>query len=229
MRIEETDFGFTEIIENAFVEKIVCGYDGVCTVHFYDKPAEKLKVECSVYNHQYGMPVSEDGTMLFVGSWEKGLCAYDIVSGKPRWKFRPARIRNIFLYPKFLIVARANTSVVKIDIATGELLAIIKSGTLEHIFDLGFPYIFAATISGKYCVIDIEKMTVAKTYTSKIINPCECLSLRVTNAVLQQNAVTISGIEQYPQKLFDKNVRSGTSFSRVIDTNFVKAGDGHLL
>jgi hypothetical protein len=88
MRIEDTEYSFIEIIENGIVEKIVCKDDGICTVYFYEKPPKELNVGCSSYNRDYGIPVSEDGSKLFTGSWEKGLggnkkglCAYDIESG----------------------------------------------------------------------------------------------------------------------------------------------------
>ncbi|MBE6616789.1 MAG: hypothetical protein E7627_02415 [Ruminococcaceae bacterium] len=221
MRIEKVDIGFVEIIENAIIEKIVCRYDGTCTVHFYDKSPQELNVGCSSFHSQYGIPVSDDGTRLFVGSWEKGLCAYDILSGEVLWRFKPGKIRNIFVYSKFLIVSRANTSVIKIDIDTGELLDSIKSGTLEHIFDLGFPYIFADTMLGKHCIIDVEKMVVVKKYSSKIVNPFDCLSLMIRNVTLQDNVIIVSGVEQYPNKLYDAEMReNGKTFSRIIDNNF---------
>lgn len=227
MRLESIEFGFVETIENDVVEKIVCKYTGTCTVYFYDKPPLELNVGCSSYNYQYGIPISEDGTRMFVGSWEKGLCAYDIVSGDLLWKFKARKIRNILVYSKFLIVSRANTAVVKIDIDTGEVLASIKSGTIEHVFGLDSSHIFADTISGKYCAIDVGNMVVAKKYASRVINPFECLSLIVTNVVLQQNIVTIFGIEQHPRKtLNSKMVIGGTSFSRIIDTNFDKNNQG---
>lgn len=230
MKIEDIDYGFVERIENAVVEKIVFRYNSTCTVYFHDKPSRELNIECSSYNSQYGIPISEDETKLFVGSWEKGLCAYDIVSGELLWRFKPGKIRNIFVYSKFLIVSRAYSSVVKIDIETGEMIENIKSGTLEHIFDLGFPYIFADTISGKHCIIDIEEMAVVKKYGSKIVNPFDCLSLMIANAIRQQNVITILGIEEYPKKMFCPKVASkGKSFLRVIDSDFREnTGGGSL-
>ena len=222
MKIENTTSGFVETIEKAGIERIECNYNGICTVHFYDRQPRALSVGCSFFNSQYGIPVSQDGTRLFVGSWEAGLCAYDIFSGTLIWRHKPGKIRNILVYPSFLIVSRAYTSIVKIDIQTGKVLAEIRSGTLEHIFDLGAPYIFADTISGKHCIIDTEKMIVVKKYASKVVNPSDCLSLIVRNAVLQDNVITISGLEKYPQKNLDAKILiGGTPFSRVIDPNFI--------
>lgn len=227
MRIENIDFGFLQIIEKSGVEKIVCKYDGICTVYFYDRPPLQLNIGCSSFNAQYGIPISEDGGKLFVGSWEMGLCAYDIMSGRLLWKFRSGRIRNILVYPNFLIVSRAHSSVVKVDIKTGKQLSEIRSGTLERIFKLDASFVFADTMSGKHSIIDIENMRVVKRYLSKTINPNNCLSLMIRDVVLQENVVTIIGLEEYPRKNFEQRtiVRS-RPFSRIIDENFCRTGDG---
>jgi len=225
MNIKETKQGFVETIENGIVEKLVCEYsesgDSKCTVYFCNQMRRTLNVKCSVFNRQYGIPITEDGSMLFVGSWEDGLFAYSIISGKVLWQFRPGKIRNIFVYQDHIIAARAYSSVVKIDINTGKLLAEIKSGTLEHIFNLGFHYVFAVTMSGKHCIIDIEKMLIVKKYDTKIINPLCCLSLMIQDVVLQNNKLTISGIEEYPQKTYNPKIfAKGEYFSRIIDNEF---------
>lgn len=220
MKIEDIDFGFVEKIENPVIEKIVCRYNGTCTVFFYDKPSRELNVGCDAFNRQYGIPVSEDGTKLFVGSWEKGLYAYDVGSGEMLWKYKPGKIRNIFVYSNYLIVSRAYAAVVKIDIDTGEMLGTINSGTLDHIFDLGYPYVFADTMSGKYSIIDVEKMVISKKYLPKIINPLQCLGITITDAALEGKTVTVSGFEQYPQKSFDPKGLLGKNFSRIVDEDF---------
>ncbi len=223
MQIEYIENGFLEVVNNNIVEKIICDYDGYCTIYFFNKPLRKINVGCSVFNRQYGIPISEDGNKLFVGSWEKGLYAYDITSGKVLWRFKPGKIRNIFVQSKYLIALRAYTSIIKIDINTGELLAEIKSGTIEHIFNIGLPYVFADTIAGKHCVVDTEKMIIFKKYSSKITNPADCLSLMIQNVELQGGKLIISGIEEYPQKtLLEKHMHilGGKSFRRKIDPNF---------
>ena len=158
MRIENINYGFLEVIEKSGIEKIICKYDGICTVYFYDRPPRQINIGCSSFNAQYGIPISEDGEKLFVGSWELGLCAYDILSGTLLWKYKPGKIRNILVYSNFLIVSRAHSSVVKLDIETGKQLSEIRSGSLERIFKLDASFIFADTMSGKHSIIDVEKM-----------------------------------------------------------------------
>jgi hypothetical protein len=103
MQIINIDYGFIQIIENNIIEKIVCQYDGICTIYFYDKPPKKINIGCEVYNRQYGISISENGSNLFFGSWGKGLLAYDIESGKLLWKSSDRKIRHIFVYTVYLI------------------------------------------------------------------------------------------------------------------------------
>jgi hypothetical protein len=231
MRIENTKYGFIVIIENGIIEKIVCKYDGICTVYFYEKPPKKLGIGCDVYNRQYGIPVSEDGSKLFIGSWakgeggnKKGLSAYDIETGSLLWNSPEGRIRSIFVYSTYLIAVKSYSAVFKYDINNGSKTGEIKSGTVDHAFDLGFPYIYVDSFKGKQSIIDVEKMSVVKKYSKKIVNPFNCLSVLIQNAVLDDNVLTISGIEEYPN--MDHSKSGGIAFSRVIDTDFNAVDSG---
>jgi len=198
---------------------------GTCTVYFHHKPPKELSNVPfdTVYNRQYGMPVSEDGSKLFVGHWQKvrgkvknGLQAYDIESDSLLWWLNEGKIRQIFLYSNYLIALQVDGAIFKVDIDNGEMLGQIKSGTLEDMFELDKPYVLVNAIRGKLCVVDTETMTVVKTYgdpfRSPIINPSNYFSLMIWDAVLQDNVLTISGAES--------NEVVGEPFSRVIDTSF---------
>ena len=200
-------------------------YDGKCTVYFRDKTTKELDVGCDSYNSQYGIPLSEDGSKLFVGSWakdfggnKKGLHAYDINSGALLWRVNEGKIRHIFVYTNYLIALKAYACIFKIDIDSGAILGQIKSGTIENIFNLGFPYVLADTMSGKLSVIDVEKMLIVRKYSTKTVNPFECLSCVIREAVLNDNKLTIYGFEEYPNKNYD--ISGSNEFCRIIDTDF---------
>ena len=225
MRIEDIEYGFIEIIDNKIIEKIVCNYDGICTVYFYDRPPQKMNIGCSSYNSDYGIPVSEDGRILFIGSWEKGLggnkkglCAYDIESGSLLWNSPDGKIRSIFVYSAYVIALKANGAVFKYNIDNGAKTGEIKSNSIEYMYDLGFPYIYVDAVKGKQCIVDVEKMLVVKKYSGKAVNPSNCLSVLIQDVVLRDNVLTISGMEEYPDMDYSKS--GGTAFSRVIDTEF---------
>lgn len=225
MRIDYFNGGFVEILENNVIEKVVCYYNGISKIYFYDRPPKELVLGCSSYNSQYGIPVSRDGRKLFIGSWEKnlgglgkGLYAYDIMSGSKLWELSEGKIRDIFVYIDYLIVLKANASVYKLDINNGKVLTEIKSGSIEKLFDLSGSYILVNSIKDKLSVVDTENMSVIRNYGQKVVNPEDCLSLLIQNAVLQGTTLTVSGIENYPNKNY--NVSPPRSFIRIIDENF---------
>ena len=252
MRIEYVERGFEQHFDNKVIEKIVyigdyinVGTDtfrnntgelmtvdkqkfvGVCTIHFYHKPPKELRNVNfdSGYNSQYGIPISEDGSKLFVGHWEKtldgskrGLEAYDTESGALLWRLHEGKIREIFVYSTYLIALQAGGAVFKAGIDSGEVLGQIKSGTIEQQFELDSPYTLVNAIKGKLSVLDTEKMAVLKTYSPKTVNPSNCLSALIQNVSLQDDVLTISGIEEYPDG--DFSMPEGRAFSRVIDSSF---------
>ena len=234
MRLELTKEGFVEFFENGSIEKVVCNSyyrpdtdsnEGICTVHFYGKPPKELNIGCDSYNSQYGIPVSEDGTKLFIGSWykglggyEKGLLAYDIDSGSVLWRFKEGKIGAIFVYGKYLIVEKAYTAVYKLDIDNGGILAKISSTTLQQLFHLEYPYVFGDTISGKRSVINVESMEVVKKYNTKVVNPFDCLGLVIQDVSINRNTLVISGFEECPNRNY--SIKGTKDFVRVIDNDF---------
>lgn len=223
MQIELIDGGFIQIIENDTVKKIVCNYDGKCTVYFNDKPPNELNIGCTVFNRQYGIPVSEDGKKLFVGSWEKGIHAYDTASGSLLWTLPEKKIRNIFAYLNHLIALKANAAVIKVDIDSGTVLGQVKSGAIENAYDLGFPYALVDTVKGSLCILDVEDMKIVKNYGSKygskLVNPTKSLSIAIQDATLKGDTLTISGVEQENYST-TFSLSNNKPFSRVIDTDF---------
>ena len=223
IRIERIDGGFVEFIENGVIEKVVCMYDGTCTVFFYGKSPKAFNVGCSSYNSQYGIPVSEDGRKLFVGSWEKGLFVYEISSGEILWKLKGSKVTSIIVQRTYVIAKKYGSSIVKLDIDNGAVLAEIKSGTIERQFYLGNHNILVDSIKGRLCVLNFENMSIVKDYgskfNSKIINPTNSLSVLIQDATLQGNALTLHGVEQ-EQSSNTLKLSSQKHFSRVIDSAF---------
>jgi len=226
MKIENIVGGFTQCFDNTVVERIVCEYEkGICTVFFYDKSPKELHIGCDSYNSQYGIPISCDGSKLFIGAWakgfgglNKGIQAYEIESASALWRFNEGKIREIFVYPNYLIVSKALSNIFKIDINNGAVLDSIKSGTIESLYDLGFPYVLANTISGKLSVVDVEKMLVVKKYSKKITNPSNYLCHVIRDVTLRDNVLLISGFEDNPD--YSAEFTAPNDFERVIDTDF---------
>ena len=217
--MERNSLGFLQHYDNPLMDKIQYKSDGSCTVYFKDGSIKDHFIDCeTVFNHQYGIPASKDGKLLFVGSWEKGLTAYDTVTGEKKWKYRPGSNRNIFVYSDFLVMCRGNRALVKLDLLTGEVLWEQKSGTLEHIYRLDDRYIYAETLRGKHCVLDVTTMEVVKKYPPKTVNPSNCLSHVIREACLQDGRLFIEGFENYPNRNYRDSCQSNVY--REIDPDF---------
>ena len=228
MQLQRIEKGFIEVVKNERIERLECMHDGSCTVFYRNNLnlPERLDVGCTAYNRQYGIPVSEDGSKLFVGCWEKGsaqkgrgLVAYDIESGSSIWKLNEGRIRMIFVYKEYLIVTKANAAIYKIDINNGEVLATVKGAGIEYTHDLETPYILVDSLSGKLSVLNVESMCVVKRYSQKIINPSACLSITINDATLSENRLTITGFEM--QSYSPPNLNNPVKYTRVIDDQFI--------
>ncbi len=93
-------------IENTDIKKMKFDKEGCCqVVSKSDEVISEFQTVCSpAYNHQYGIPISIDGKLIFIGNWEKGLFCYDVRTGNLVWKQKPSKIRNIIVTSDALIV-----------------------------------------------------------------------------------------------------------------------------
>ncbi len=216
---KRNDAGFLQHYQNPLIERIQFKFDGSCTIYFKDGNTVDHFVGCEVvYNEQFGIPISQDGKLLFVSSWEKGLTAYDTIEGKKLWHFRSTRIANVFTYPHFLIAFRYNRALLKIDMSSGALLQELKSGSLEHARRLDDRYFFADRFRGKHCVMDAMTMGIVKTYSPRVVNPSNCLSHVIRDAFLRDGRLYIEGFEDYPNR--NAAVSCQQDFIREIDPDF---------
>lgn len=219
MRIEEIHRGFIEYLDHPHVEKVICTYDGQCTVCYHSTPPKTLHIEEALYNCESGIPISDDGKLLFECSWENGLTAYDIETNEVAWRFKRTRIKDAIAYPSYVITARYGKAVLKFHDKTGEMIGEINSGTIETIWELRSPYILVKIIRGKLSVVNTETMTVVKAYKENTINPNHCLSLLIQGCQLKDNALWIYGIERYAN--YDDTAENPTPYARVIDDDFL--------
>ena len=257
-RIESLTGGFVQYFDNKFIEKIewfgksfkigtsiirvndgkvleVDEHDfyGACVIYFYDKLPREFDSNLIrfdiVYNSQYGIPISNDGTKLFVSSSydkirdvKQGLYAHDVETGYLLWRVNKGNIGNVFVYDDYLVFLNGYDAVYKVNIDNGEVLEKMKSSTVNQIFDLGTPYVLADATVGNLKVIDTEKMLVVKKYTPKITNPLKCGGYLITNTTLQGNTLTIFGYEYPPNTKINPGNNFGWPFERVIDTDFLQ-------
>ena len=218
MKIELVENGFIEFPKNDHIQKVVCKYDGTCTVYNAAGFSQNMSVECSVYNRRIGFPISNDGRMLFTSSWENGLVAYDIATNAVVWRLKSSKIKKLAVYATYIIAEKYGKSIIKLDIQTGKVLSEIKSGTISRLWEVHAPYVLVERIKGKLAVVNTEDMTVKKTYKDTVVNPNQCLSLLIQGCQFQDGVLSIYGIESYPNR--DSSIDIETHFDRVIDRDF---------
>ena len=222
MKIKCFNGGFTQIPDNAFVSKIEVKYSGQsesdCDVFYTSKTVCHLKILCTAYNSQYGLVLSQDGRLLISGTWEKGIVAYDIQSGQKVWKYPKGKARTIITYGDELIVARDNSSVFKLDAASGEKKeGELKSGTLENIYPLNGSLFFMNSYRGKCCVVSCRDLGIVHVFDKSETNPHKCLSFIINDVKLSRSGhVVIEGFEDYPDGSFNPSSLVGRRFRREL-------------
>ena len=209
MRIQKNNGYFEEFFDSKIISKIACSYAGLCSVYFCDGKTRTFATMASVYNRQYGIPFSSDGKVLFVSSWETGIHAYDIDTGKEIWRFKSTRIMSVYVSETYLIAIRYGEAILKLDIVNGTKIGELRSGTIEASYELDRLHILADTYRGKLSVIDMDALSVVKQYPDSLINPTKAISFMIREVALKRNKLMITGLE------------CSRPFRRVIDHSFL--------
>lgn len=218
---KRNELGFLQHYQNPLIDKIQFCFDGNCVIYLKDGSTRTHFVDCGVsYNKQFGIPISPDGMLLFVSSWEKGLTAYHTLTGEKIWHFRSTRIGTVLAYSNFLLAHRYCSALLRLDLSTGTLIQETKSGTIECIQRLDERYVFIDRLRGKYCVIDAETEEIYKNYPNKTVNPRNCWSLCIRTLFLEDGQLYAEGFEGYPNK--DYNNEQQEDFYRMLDADFYK-------
>lgn len=214
--------GFWQHLNHQTILKIWCDYETKLVTIFYKTGQIKtIDIDIDVYNSQYGVTVTEDGAKIIIGSWEKkkGLRCYKVENGDMLWHLQLPKIRSVILFDDYLSVVQGGKSLMKVSLETGEILAEIKSSTIEKQFLLFDSYIFLSTLKGKNCVFDTQSMRKIKDYPNSLINPNDCLSI-IINDVEYCGTVKIIGFEEYAHGTYEKEHRP-MPYERIIDMNFM--------
>ena len=228
MEITRTPDCCTVFPDSPHVDRVLLEYDtgwleydtGRCTVFFRDGSTSSFAWKWEYYHvFIYGLCFSEDGKILYTGDWYKGLYAIDSRSGETLWRYRPAKIRGIYVFPGYLLALRRLSSLVKLDLHTGELLGEFTGRSLEHCWLLDERHVLLDSKNGRLCAVDTETLKTVKTYrisgAGSAINPRDCLSLVIRKAWLEKGKLLISGFEEYPGR--DYSAAGTTQFVRELD------------
>ena len=193
MRICTTYRSFETIIENGIIDKIVSLYcdnadeENICIMYANGRK-HYIGIPIDSYNSQYGLPVSNDSSLLYVSSWEKGLMAYDIESGALVWRFKASRICDIAVYDGFIVVKKDSHAIIKLNEKTGEFISEIKSGTILRFNYLNDKFALVDSIRGKISLVDVHTMQIVRKYPH---------NFAAVNAYLRGNELHVTGFGEH--------------------------------
>ena len=220
--ITKFEGGFKEQYPSGAVEEAFFEYESSVTVLFRDGRKRQLPLNPSSYQMQFGIPFSLDGKLLFFYTWEKGVEAICLETGETVWRLRAKHASRIAVYESYLIVIQQGIAVLKVEIATGRILARIGCDVSRR-FDLIGSYQLIDSIRGKVCILDTGDMSIRKSYQNGCINPNHYPTCIIQSAELKGNVLSISGFEEGgPQTWTEPGGRFKPPiyFTRVIDEHF---------
>lgn len=203
MEIKRIDAGMRITYSNqANISYVSIDFSGYCKI--YDKQEEVSPqfqtVASVVFNQQYGIPLSLDGTKMYVGNWEKGLFCYETSGGKLLWKKGPGRVRTILIKDSYLIVEMGGRGIYKRDSNTGELLSEYKISFCDEMLYLGNDSILVDPRKGYYRVLKIPELELIHQIHWSLLNPNECLSFSILDAWFIDCYLVIEGWERHKNR-----------------------------
>lgn len=196
--IKNVEGGFWQLLDHPKITKMWAEYSsGAITLYYRDGRNQTLLTKCTGYNSQYGTPVSNDGSKLFVGAWEKnpGLRCYSTEQCDTIWKINYGRIRQVFCFDDYLAVLKAQDALLKIEINSGKIIAQINSSSIENQYLLSKHLVFVESINNEFCVVNTQAMKITKEYPQSVLNPNKCKSFIVNHVELVGRQIIVSGFE----------------------------------
>lgn len=186
-----------------------------CEVIFNDGGSAIYKLNNSAaFTKQYGVPLSADGSIMFVCDWNKGLTAYDTRSGNELWQMKKPHIRMTLIFQNFGVTVQCNKGLIQFDLQTGDVLKTIGGGEIEQLFSLKDELALVYRYKGSACIIDCRSMTVVQTIPYSVLDPYECQSFVLLDAYVKANKVIIAGFESGAR--FDAKYKPQHNFERII-------------
>lgn len=186
-----------------------------CEVIFIDGSSVIHKLNnSSVYTSQYGVPLSSDGSVMYVSDWYHGLTAYDTRSGNQLWRIKKSHIRMTQLFSDFGVTVQYGKALIQFDCKSGEIMNTIDSRQIEDMFYLKDNLVLISRYKGSLCIFDCLSMTVIKKISPAVLNPHECLSLSLDHVYLKDNKVIAVGVESLSRT--DAKYKSSHDFSRIL-------------
>jgi len=187
-------------VQNSVINFVECYYrKGYIRVFYNDGTEKSFSMPIDVYNEQFrNVPISAERNWIFWGSWEKGICAYDLITGEVIWRIKGWKFTNILVFDKYLVTAQQYKKLLRLNIENGEILDEVKSGTLGSVYKLDDRYFYADSMSGIGTIYDVADMAVYKRYPKKTFPSDHPYGFSIRDLWLEDNHIFAEGFIKGP-------------------------------
>lgn len=193
--------------------------DGRCQI--LDSAGNELSAFETVYsrpfNSQYPPPLSPDDSMLYVGTWERGLFCYRVSDGALAWRQGPGKVRRIFPVDGCVVTEMADRGLYRRAQDSGELTGIVKMGGISCTRRLSETRLFVGPWRLRYFIFELPSLSPVGALPERLLNPDRCLSLCIREVSEVDGQLLVEGWDEYPsgdykakgQREFVRRVRPG--------------------
>ena len=174
--------------------------DGRCRIVRSDgrEVAAFQTVYSRAFNSQYPPPLSADDSVLYVGTWERGLYCYRASDGELLWRHGPGKVRNIFPVDGGVVTEMADRGLYRRAQASGELEQMVKMSGIEIARRLSPARLFAGPYRNRYFVFNLPTLKRIAVVSKSEVNPESCLSFIIRDVSEIDGQLVLRGFEEYP-------------------------------
>ena len=166
------------------------------------------------FNRQYGTPISPDGTLVFIGVWDKGLFCYSIPDGRLVWKQGPGKVRKILVCDTELIVEMCDRGIYHRKIVDGSISQVIPMSSIGIFYRISENELFAGPKYNQVFLYELPLLKAVGILGIRDLNVRNCLSFVITEARYEGNDLIIRGFENYAGGDIKKN--NQVNFERIV-------------
>lgn len=174
--------------------------DGLCRI--LDSEGTERSAFETVYSHafnsQYPPPLSLDGSVLYVGTWYRGLFCYRVTDGYLAWRRGPGKVRRIFPVDGGVVTEMADRGLYRRAQDSGELTGLVKMGGISYARRLSSGRLFAGPWQLRYLIVELPSLAPVSSLPVKVLNPDRCLSLSIREVSEIDAELLVEGREEYP-------------------------------
>lgn len=192
--------------------------------YYFDRPP--VAVDVSVvseisfaYNSQFGITLTDDGTLFFIQNWETGLYCFETATGNLKWHHKRKHAFETATKGNLVFCRFLDECLCVIDTNTGCISKRYPMGYGTILEVLSDDYFLSGPKRNKYELLDWN-LQIIERIPSKVLNPKELESFIIQKALLTGNIITISGVE-YSDRLH-RNPHSSGSLGNFPESGYFK-------